>query len=552
VSSTPIEQVAISTNTLQVPRSTTPRTPKAPVTDLGPIQVLRHTGLAEWQWNAGTTAGLIPAADVDGRRWSIPVADEVAARCEAIVARVGTEAPIGANRAAHRLSERTGLPVERPDVEVLAESGVLTVVGWFKDWPLYSCRDLDAVDVEALGPIVAERQAWIGASIRAWDAPAYLGWHHTEFKTVAKRRGLRIGPLERYATADLDALAGDEELAEQVRTDRLLMARQAAAHLEIRETDFRYLVAADLAVPQTHTFVEVTRYRDVSVPLYRVGDLEDLLDHPAIDWEAVRAVKPGEPSPLRELAHRPLDRATVIRRGVAELGDRYGIEVWAWWHPGAGHWEIDFERSTDGPTIADMKAAIKKHPGLGEHRKEIAVATEAGAAIRWARAMREPGAAVILDTETTDLDGYVVEVAVIDAATGETLLDTLVNPHSPVNPEARWVHGISDDELAGAPDLAEVLSDLLRVTAGRTVLAYNADFDSAILAQHARRDRLDVSHLGDGGSWACLMNRRSDWQMRHRWLPLGGGHRALGDCQTAYELLCQMTAPMRQPKTSRR
>jgi hypothetical protein len=44
------------------------------------------------------------------------------------------------------------------------------------------------------------------------------------------------------------------------------------------------------------------------------------------------------------------------------------------------------------------------------------------------------------------------------------------------------------------------------------------------------------------------MGRRSDWLMRLRWLPLGGGHRALGDCHTAYELLCAMTAPARQPK----
>ena len=38
--------------------------------------------------------------------------------------------------------------------------------------------------------------------------------------------------------------------------------------------------------------------------------------------------------------------------------------------------------------------------------------------------------------------------------------------------------------------------------------------------------------------------------MRRRWLPLGGGHRALGDCQTAYQLLC-MTTPARQPQTAR-
>ncbi|TMQ99262.1 hypothetical protein ETD83_18085 [Actinomadura soli] len=50
----------------------------------------------------------------------------------------------------------------------------------------------------------------------------------------------------------------------------------------------------------------------------------------------------------------------------------------------------------------------------------------------------------------------IVEIALIDAATGETLLDTLVNPGTArVEPEARAVHGISDTELAAAPACAE-------------------------------------------------------------------------------------------------
>ncbi len=526
--------------------------PKPPPADYGPIQVLNHTGLAEWQWDAGMAVGLIPPADVAGGRWSAAVADDVAARRDEIVAAVGTEAPIGGHRAAERLAARTGLDVTKADVEALADAGLLAVAGWYKEWPLWSCRQLDAVDVDALGPIVAERQAWIADSVSKWDVAAYLGWHRREFERVAGQRGLRLGRLDRYAKADLDALAGDEDLAEQLRLDRLLMTHQAATHLEIRETDFKWLVAADLAVPHRYTWVEITRYRDVSVPLYRVGDLEALREHPLIDWEEVRAVKPGEPSPLRHLARRPIDRAAVIRRGVAELGDRFGVEVWAWFNNGTGGWEVDFDRHDGAPNPTEFRAAITAHPYLREHREAIAVSTEAGAALRWARAMREPGAAVILDTETTDLDGYVVEVAVLDAATGQVLLDSLVNPGCPVHPEARWVHGISDAELADAPPLADVWPQLLAATEGRTVLAYNAEFDHTTVLRHARRDGLDPAHLADADRWSCLMGRRSDWLMRRRWLPLGGGHRARGDCEVAFELLAAMTAPAHQPKAARR
>lgn len=39
-----------------------------------------------------------------------------------------------------------------------------------------------------------------------------------------------------------------------------------------------------------------------------------------------------------------------------------------------------------------------------------------------------PGVGVILDTETTDLDGRIIEISIIDAATGAVLMDQLINP----------------------------------------------------------------------------------------------------------------------------
>jgi hypothetical protein len=69
---------------------------------------------------------------------------------------------------------------------------------------------------------------------------------------------------------------------------------------------------------------------------------------------------------------------------------------------------------------------------------------------RRARELPEPGAAVILDTETTDLPGQTVELAVIDGATGKKLMDTLVKPTEPISDGARWVHGITDAMVADA------------------------------------------------------------------------------------------------------
>jgi hypothetical protein len=41
----------------------------------------------------------------------------------------------------------------------------------------------------------------------------------------------------------------------------------------------------------------------------------------------------------------------------------------------------------------------------------------------------------------------VVEIAVVDAGTNQTLLDTLINPGCPIQPGALWVHGLSDADV---------------------------------------------------------------------------------------------------------
>jgi hypothetical protein len=194
-----------------------------------------------------------------------------------------------------------------------------------------------------------------------------------------------------------------------------------------------------------------------------------------VDWEAVRACRPGQPSPLRVFAPRPPSRAEVMRRFVAQLADRYRLDVWAWYHGGADRWELDWERTEDGgPTVEQVEAVIAADPVVGQYRADVELATEGGAAVRWARAMLEPGAAVVLDTETTALPGAICEIAVVDAATGRALLNTLVQPREPVTLGAQWVHGLSDADLVGAPTWPEVLPKLLQVTGNRWILAYNA------------------------------------------------------------------------------
>jgi hypothetical protein len=78
------------------------------------------------------------------------------------------------------------------------------------------------------------------------------------------------------------------------------------------------------------------------------------------------------------------------------------------------------------------------------------------------------------------------------------------------------------------------------------------DYDAGVVRADTARAGLGLDHLADDARWGCVMLRRSDWTRSWRWLPLGGGHRALGDTQAAREVLLAMTAPLGVAKAGRR
>lgn len=509
-------------------------------TDFGPHQLADHIGLYRGEVDRARELGLLPPPDVGGGRWSAAAAAALAAQVDHLREQLAAEQQLGAVRCAARLAERTGLPAAAEDITTLVERGLLQVAGYYKDWPLYRVADVDDLAAHPdLPGIVGDRVDWLAMSIEPRAAAERLGWRHDELRADAAACGVHPGRFGRYATVDVDRLAADAEFAAR----RLLGPEQAAGYFDVRRVDFEHAVAAGWITAATFSAMPVGRRSWVSVPLYRAGDVDALREIPGVDWNEVRDVPPGRPSALRTFVRRPPTRAQIIRRVAADLGTRFGVEVWVYFNPAGGRWEIDWETVDGTPTRAQVAAAVAADPVAAQYRKQMALATEAGAAVNWARAMLEPGVAVLLDTETTDLFGAVIEIAVIDAHTGATLLDTLVNPGVPIQPGAQAVHGLTDADVADAPGWAEVVPQLLEVTAGRQVLCYNADYDASVVRADTTRAGLPLGHLADDDRWGCVMLRRSDWTRARRWLPLGAGHRALGDTRAAREVLLGMTAP---------
>lgn len=173
---------------------------------LGPIQLARLLGLKEWQVRRAQERGLIPPPDVEDARWSQAAVARLPVLVGQILAVVGTHPGLGTEKAAAHLADRTGLPVERSDVQDLADDGDLQPVGDYRGWPLYAVEALDAVPARRIADVVRARQDWITASLTASEAAEALGVSLGRFEVTVESAGVTAGRFDRYARTDVDRL----------------------------------------------------------------------------------------------------------------------------------------------------------------------------------------------------------------------------------------------------------------------------------------------------------------------------------------------------------
>lgn len=107
---------------------------------------------------------------------------------------------------------------------------------------------------------------------------------------------------------------------------------------------------------------------------------------------------------------------------------------------------------------------------------------------------------LFFDSETTDLNGEIVELCILDTD-GAVLLNTFISPTSPISDGARAVHRISDDMLAGAPSFAEVAPDAAALLLSRPAIAYNASFDTARIGTSLKAHALPLWEHPSGAYW---------------------------------------------------
>lgn len=132
----------------------------------------------------------------------------------------------------------------------------------------------------------------------------------------------------------------------------------------------------------------------------------------------------------------------------------------------------------------------------------------------------------IVDLETTGLmagGDKIVEVAVVRAEPGATprlVLNTLVDPRRPVT--ATEIHGITDADVAGAPDITEIAGNIADGFENAVLASYNVYFDTKFLEiEYSKASGIPLP------PYICLMHMRPMLNLGKK-CSLGDACRAFG------------------------
>ncbi|MEM7449647.1 MAG: 3'-5' exonuclease [Myxococcota bacterium] len=172
----------------------------------------------------------------------------------------------------------------------------------------------------------------------------------------------------------------------------------------------------------------------------------------------------------------------------------------------------------------------------------------------------------VLDFETTGRDPQldrVVEIGIVCFSDGVRTerYEQLINPGREIPEEAKNVHGISNEDVRGAPRFGDVVGRVFELLQGHLPVAYNAAFDRGFLLAECQRNRdtsrdtepppaliEDVVWI-DPLVWAreILKGQRSRKLAavaKYFGVDLSQAHRAAGDAQATGEVLLAMADQM--------
>ena len=155
---------------------------------------------------------------------------------------------------------------------------------------------------------------------------------------------------------------------------------------------------------------------------------------------------------------------------------------------------------------------------------------------------------VAFDLETTGLNpkvDMITEIGAVRVEYGQITgtFERLVNPGRPIPPEVTSLTHISDEMVAGAPDISEVLPAFLAFIGEDAYVAHNAGFDVSFLKAQCDRlglrlpeyaaDSMDVAHR----CWPGLSSYRLGYLAQIIGYDMKTAHRSMADTEALAALV---------------
>lgn len=279
----------------------------------------------------------------------------------------------------------------------------------------------------------------------------------------------------------------------------------------------------------------------------------------------------GEPPAPAELAawlDEPMGaEGTTTGRQVLE---RHAAEVWAGRDgPGAAHLSMLLPRADDGagparaaapdrarPTAPVAETAPGSRPEFYDF--DLFGPTQV-AADPWSRRLEEL-TFTVLDTETTGLDptagDRIVSIGAVRVMNGRVLrqetFERLVNPGRLVPATSTAIHGLTDEMLADAPPIEEVLPELGRFAEDTILVGHNLAFDLQFLRTAARSTQVALTQpaldtlLLDVALYPAQADHTLEAIAARLGVSIVGRHTALGDALVTADVLVGLLGPLRE------
>lgn len=163
---------------------------------------------------------------------------------------------------------------------------------------------------------------------------------------------------------------------------------------------------------------------------------------------------------------------------------------------------------------------------------------------------------VVFDIETTGLSKYknnITEIGAVKVSEGKIVdkWSTFVNPREPIPQKIVELTHITDEMVADAPFIEDVLGEFLAFCEGSVLVAHNANFDVGFIEQAAKKSNIpfDWCYLDTLMLARCLYpelpNFRLNTLSKHLQVMLENHHRAVDDAKATADVFVKMIENLR-------